>query len=526
MLSFVAVQAQNQIQIQIQIQIKDKRAPIPVPQILGRGLGMMIGPYTDRPPDITFTPHGPDARHGHVWVQNIGYGLLIVGEVDGERPDFPRNKNLILEKDHVEIWLADGKDPELPAIGWGNQFEQVTLPKDGDFCAGWAKQMPGIPDAIAAEKKCRNWTETQIHYRPYFKRLFVRQWLMTPNYALESFASPAYDKITERFATDQPGSEEVPTLLKPVDKVQMRFGPGKDRVGYSFEIMIPFIAFPPLSNTELGDLRLLVDVFNPPVPGRKVGAYSTSSPARVYGKPETFNLLQFAPPYRFHLTPCDLPLPGKDKDGTTSAAWFVPKTEQSFEFESDAFFVANDESGYQIEPDALSPTAHRVHYFWHAIAESEWICGPHLSYRKGGKSQSFDVDVAEDGFDAHRLPDGDLLIKVGPRVYGVNSNAQCGACPRTELRVFRLSADRKLSDALQLGDVVDNGTGASQDFTVSPDWSQVVQYDRRNWDEQGKPASWSSTMWCLGKSEYEKCGSKDNAAPPDPPVLKELRDAD
>jgi len=141
----------------------------------------------------------------------------------------------------------------------------------------------------------------------------VRQYLVTPDYAVESFAMPGYDEIITHFASDRPDNEEIPALLKPHSHLQMWPGPGKDRVGYSFEVMIPFIDFPPSSATELGDLRLLVDVFNAPQPGKKVGAYSTSSPSRVYGKPETFNLLHFDPTQHFHLTPCDLPLGGPDE---------------------------------------------------------------------------------------------------------------------------------------------------------------------------------------------------------------------
>lgn len=511
-LSFIAVHAQ------------DRRAPLKVPQVLGRGLGSVITPYTDRPPDITLVPHGPDARHGHIWVQNVGYGLLIVGEVDGDPPDFPRNKNLILQRDHVEIWLADAEDPELPPIGWSSRFQEFTLPNGSGSCADWVKKDIS-ENAAAMGKKCRRWADMQNHYRPYFKRLFMRQYLVTPDYAVESFATPAYDEISSHFASDQPGSEEIPAPLKPQGYLQMWDGPGKELVGYTFEIMIPFVAFPPLSATELRDLRLLVDVFNPPALGRKVGAYSTSSPPRVYGKPETFNLLRFDPPHHFQFTPCDLPLAGKDEYGNRHAAWFVPKADQGFEFESDAFVVANDGGGFPDGPEALSPIARGVHYFWHGIAESEWICGPHLSYRKGEKVQNFNVHVDEAGFDAHRLPEGDLLIKVGPRAYGENSSAQCGGCPRTEVRILRLSVDMKIYEVLELGGVIDTDTGASQDFTVSPDWSKVVQYDQLGLTELRQPETWSSTTWCLGESEYEECGHKDNIEPPYPPILKELRNA-
>jgi hypothetical protein len=503
---------------------QDQRSPIKVPQVLNRGLGTPITPYTDRPPDFTLVPHGADARHGHIWVQNVGNGLLIAGEVDGDPPVFPRNKNLILERDHVEIWLADAKDPELPPVGWNEFQEKLTLPNGADSCAEWVKKSIA-ENKLALEEKCRRWVDLQSHYRPYFKRLFLRQYLVTPDYAVESFAARAYDEIITHFASDQPGNEEIPALLKPHSHLQMWPGPGKDGVGYTFEIMIPFVDFPPLSATELSDLRLLVDVFNAPEPGKKVGAYSTSSPSRVYGRSGTFNLLHFDPPHHFHLTPCDLPVSGPDEYGKGHAAWFVPKTDQEFEFESDAFVVANDGAGYPDGPKTLSPIAHPARYFWHGIAENEWVCGPHLSYRKGDRTHYFNAHVDESGFDAHRLPDGDLLIKVGPRAYGVNSSGQCGACPRTELRILRLSADMKIHEVLQLGGVIDTGTGVSQDFTVSPDWLQVAQYDQRGLTELGQPEAWSSITWCLGESGYEECGHKDSVEPPDPPVLKELRKA-
>lgn len=519
LLTSVAIGAQNQ------------PAPITVPQVLNRGLQTSITPYTDRPADLTLAPHGEGARHGQVWLQNVGFGLLVVGEVDGERPDFPRNKNLILEKDHVEIWLADGKDPELPPMGWGNQFDEVTLPNGADSCADWSKhgasETPAAPSAPAAEKRCRTWADTQTQYRPLFRRLFLRQWLVTPDYAVESVATPAYDQITSRYASDKPDSEEVPTFLKPADQLQMWFGQNWKRPGYTFEILIPFTAFPPLSSADLRDLRFMIDVFNPTQPGKEVVAYSTSSPARIYARPETFNTLRLDPPQQFHLTPCDVPLSAKDKYNDRHPAWFIPRANQAFDFESDAFILVNDGMGYQYEPDALSPVARPVHFFWHGISNSEWICGPYLSYRRGDNVLNFDVDVAQDGFDAHRLPGGDLLIKVGPRVYGSEfGSGTCGACPRTELRIFRLGADLTPREMLRLGGIVDNGAEASQDFALARDWSRVIEFDEKGLDDQGNPGPWSATTWCRGEVAYGQCDHEDKVEPPNPPLLKELRNAD
>jgi len=93
----------------------------------------------------------------------------------------------------------------------------------------------------------------------------------------------------------------------------------------------------------------------------------------------------------------------------------------------------------------------------------------------------------------------------------------------------------KIFTALSLGERMYGRCPAcfmSQDFTVSPDWSQVTKYDEKE-DENGEHGPWSSTAYCLtvdtkenetSAHVYKPCGHKDNVQPPDPPVLKELRD--
>ena len=197
------------------------------------------------------------------------------------------------------------------------------------------------------------------------------------------------------------------------------------------------------------------------------------------------------------------------------------------DFESDAFILVNDGVGYQYEPDDLSPVARPVHFFWHGIGTGEWVCGPYLSYRNSERSLGFDINVDQDGFDARRLPGGDLLIKVGPRVYYSEfGSGTCGACPRTELRIVRLGADLRPLQMIRLGGIVDNGSGVSQDYGLSRDWSQIVQYDEAGLDDQGNPGPWSSTTWCRGESTYGQCDHQDKVDPPDPPVLKDLRAPD
>ena len=300
-----------------------------------------------------------------------------------------------------------------------------------------------------------------------------------------------------------------------------------DRPAYTFQIEIPYVAFPPLPTLELRDLRLMVDVFSPAPPGKKMGAFSTSSPIRVYGKPETFNWIRLEPARSFQMTPCDIGLTGTDKYRDDHPAWFIPQVDESLGWQSDAFILVNESHGYAYDPDGLSPVVRPIHNFWHGIGPGEWICGPELSYRESGTFQQLGQTVGEEGFDAKRAPDGTLLIKSGPRVYGSEfGSGQCGACPRVDMRMFSVDKDLNLHLALDLGGIVDNGTGQSEDFSLSDDWLKVSKFEQDPANDKGEPGPWSSTTWCLEGREYRKCGKKQNVEPPNPPLLKELRNAD
>jgi hypothetical protein len=505
--------------------------PILVPQMQLPALQGSITAFKSMPPDITLIPHGEGARNGHLWIRNIGHALVIAGEVDGDEPDFPKNQNWILSKDHIEVWLAASTDIAMPVIGWGNQFDQNEFPKGQDSCADLGKNGMGTPDTLQArQKKCRDWVGTQQRYRPVFNRLFTRQWLLTDYYSVESYATPAYEAITRNFASDQPRySEEVPDMLKPQGKIQMwvsRAWVSHDRPAYTFQIEIPYTSFPPLPTLELRDLRLMVDVFSPAPPGKKMGPFSTSSPFRVFGKPETFNWIRLDPARTFQMTPCDIGLAGADKYRDEHPGWFIPHASESTGWQSDAFILVNESHGYAYDPEGLSPVVRRIHNFWHGISMGEWVCGPDLAYRKGETFKQLGEVVGEEGFDAKRLPDDTLLIKSGPRVYGSEfGSGQCGACPRVDMRIFAVNQDLKLYKALDLGGIIDTD-GRSEDFSFTDDWSKVIQFEQPPDNEKGEPGPWSSTTWCLKHLEYEKCEEKQNAEPPSPPLLKELRNPD
>src|SRR5579864_6790078 len=258
-----------------------------------------------------------------------------------------------------------------------------------------------------------------------------------------------------------------------------------------------------------------------------MGPYSSSSPVRAFGKPETFNQLQLQPRRSFRIAPCNVGLDGTDKYGNRHPGWFVPQHDQvtsGSEYESDSFIIVNEAEGYAYEPEGLSPVVRVTHHFWHAVGKDEWVCGPELVYQKGQSARRYDRQVAEKGFDAKRLQDGILLIKSGPLVYYSEfGSGQCGACPRVDMRLFAVDKTFKVSKALDLSSVVDNADARSEDFSLSEDWSKVTRFDQEPANDNGEPGAWSSTTWCLKSSTYEKCEEKQNVQPPEPPILKELR---
>jgi hypothetical protein len=492
---------------------QNNQAPIPVTQMDPGILGQPGFRFAEGLPDgMNLIPNGAGARNGRVWFGNTGLSIRIVGEVYGAAPDWPKGKDSILSKDHVEVWLAANADVDLPPAVWP-QGDGAMSP---DECRGYGSNA----------QTCTDWFETQDQdYRPVFKKLFVRQWLLANDISEESYATPAYAVVATKYKPDGLAA------LKPHGDVQFRWQLRAGKPGYLFEIDIPYSAFPPLNTQQTAEMRLMVDVFSSAPAGKKEGAFSTTSSVRAYGKPGSFNSLQFNPPLPFEITPCISKLEAKITEfSPTHPEWFIPSADPGG-YEADAFLLEN-RVGPNGEPPDVSPSVFPIHNFWRSLGPSEWVCGPNLAYRNGSAVRDFgmdvllfdanrDVSVSEDGFAARKEPDGTVLIKVGPRVWNVGSMSQCGACDRTDFKIFALDENLNLITILDLNDVVDSPHLDSQDFTVSPDWSQVVEYNQTE-DPASGDQKWSSVSYCLASGMYTECGRKDNVKPPDPPLIRQL----
>ena len=120
-------------------------------------------------------------------------GLLIAGEVLGGPPDFPGEESEMLQKDHVEVWLAPEHPPLFPKVGWENMFGSVISTKRQDCIDYGNNNMHGFVTDYAAS--CDAWLADIAEHRRRVARLFVRQFLLSPDVTVEAYARPAWEKI-------------------------------------------------------------------------------------------------------------------------------------------------------------------------------------------------------------------------------------------------------------------------------------------------------------------------------------------
>lgn len=485
---------------------------------------------TPRPPaTVNLIPQSSDGRVGRIWITSSSDGLLVEGEVEGAEPDWPANPGEMLAKDHVEVWLAASPKVTLPPIGWGNQFGEQDLASE----AGCDQ----VSDQKIDTAACRAWFQEQVRYREQFRRLFVRQWLVSgdraPNsysgHVVEAFAHPAMLEITSKFFPDVYAQDAIAPAWN--DHVSMSVTPGVPApAAYTFRVEIPYSAFPPVPSLDVSDVWLMVDVFSPPAAGKKIGAFSTTAAHRKWGDPATFNHLRIEQPLRIQVSPCAYPLVQKDVYGKPQPTFVYPVPNGTAPggrvMLDKVTVVLNPAEGYLYAPGGASPKAEVRQLFSQRTSDGGYACGPQLAYAKGAVAARTDQLIHKEGFDTKVLPDGWTLVKTGPRAdYSTFGSGQCGACPRAELEVYAISPKGDVEPALKTYELVGNDTVAA-DFDFAADWSKAVYYHQQAIPATGEGGAWTADTYCLQGHAYKPCGTKPNATPPNPPRVKELRGGD
>ena len=306
-------------------------AQYPISPATGKETGMDWSVILSTPPTFTLQPKTPTAHPGSIWVRSTPEGLHLWGRIslEGSTPRWPRQKSEVLASDHIEVWLAAEDTVPLPPIGWGNQFGQFHL-KSSAECLDLNTD---APSRQAAQHLCELWFAQQTAYRRTLPRLFARQWLLADgpggSHVFEDFAATADRTLAATlFRDDQP----TPLAPPPDDSVTAQFSaeysqdPGKKsyQTAYTFHLVLPYSAFPPTRQFTLANLSLMVDVFTAAPDGSKMGAFSTTSSDRQWGKPATFNHVRLLAPPTYAITPCHANPVQTDLFGATYLSWFFP----------------------------------------------------------------------------------------------------------------------------------------------------------------------------------------------------------
>jgi hypothetical protein len=495
------------------------------------------------PPTLALIPHSPQAHPGNVWVRATDDGLVVWGKVQVDQKDlrWPQQKSEMLSSDHVEVWLATSPEVPMPTMGWGNQFgtEELGSLKD---CAG---QTDNSGDQVIGEKNCERWYGEQVQYREYLRRLFVRQWLIASSQYqtrfFEDFATTAYSGLNANVFHDN-----LPAVLQPKsdDGVTVEIGgesrpetkhdaagnayPSGHQTGYNFQVFIPYGAFPPARQLKLAELYLMVDVFSSAPDGHKMGDYSSSSSARQWGRPASFNHLRLDSPRTFAVTPCDNKPEQSDMYGESFESWFFPAEPGKNAVVRSTFSLINPAAGYMYGPVGVSPEAVPQTYFWKELENGGTVCGPNLAWRRGGTVKRTKFSVEEKYFETKALPDGWSLVRSGPftRTHSPFGSGQCGSCEIADFDLFAVSPQGEITSALNIDQDLSGMFGSPQasDLAIAPDWKQITLYLEYEDDEQQDPKpNWTSTTYCLEGHAYEKCGESKQAKAPEPANFKELR---
>ncbi|MBL8233945.1 MAG: hypothetical protein JNL98_35950 [Bryobacterales bacterium] len=435
-----------------------------------------------------------NARNGHIWMRQTADGLLIAGSVSGGTPEFASSPVNMLSRDHVEIWLSAHLYPPLPPIGWGNQFGMIE-DKTAEDCQ---------------DEKCRDWYRRMARYRPLFERLFVRQYQLAPNVAVESYASPAYQQIRKTYA-DADTAPLAPLAPKAIPR--FRTAPAPD--GYTFEALVPWAAFPPLQSLSLDRMRVLVDVFRAHAGRPADQPFSSTATGRRYGFAATYNDARFVSPRKFRLGACAYPLTLRDIYFESLPGWFLPSRGAQVQ---EAFVIQNTVRGYLYEPGGLSPVIRTTRFFERRVAEGEYVCGPELAWRDGEKFSSYSVLLEPERFDARKQSDGSVIVKAGPVVtYSEFGSGMCGACPRVRVDLVRLVPNRPIEELWKVYEVVDNGRLEDIDVHIAADWRKFTIFRLPGLGEN--EGNWQAEDYCRVPKGYAVCGTRANVRPPSPRVI-------
>lgn len=470
-----------------------------------------IQEWVQKPPTLSLIPKSVGARSGKVWMAQSPNGLVIAGKVEGPLPVFAKSAEDMPNGDHVEVWIALVKNVPLPPIGWSGKFGDHPLSNLADCDNA----------DVGLGEHCRAWFAEQIGYRRQFPRLFVRQWQLAPGVAVETYAKPAHDAITEtrkrlEQLVPQGWFEQVIDEVFQIELPEAHFGKTHPE-GYSFEVLLPWKALPPANRLTLDQVHLLIDVFSP---GETVryGAFSTSSKARQYGKVDTMNRVELVPPHRWRLARCGYPLETFAASPEVWGNYHSPKLPAYFlpvenERIDQLFVLKNQYIDFHTAPAGLSPIIRSTELFSLELAPGVVACGPRLAVRRGKTlTLAEGVKLGLGSETRARKAPGGWLLASGPyeRMASMAGEGYCGACEETVLDMIFIPTGQKkpLVSAFHAGGLACGCCSGDciENITLTDDFKTIRI--TKNIDETAETAKTAEFCFDAVKHVYVSCRPK------------------
>jgi hypothetical protein len=423
---------------------------------------------------------------GPFWIAQNGDGLVLAGSSKFLSLGPANDASELLTKGRLELWLSEVDSVEMPPITWLSAYP-LTEEICGQFSGG-----------AAGKLSCLEWLADQPAYRDKVRGLFTRMWRLAPGVVEEDHATKIFDSLSD-------AQRNAVKLLKPSSGLPVaKFTFDAFRQAFTFEILVPWDAFPPASRLHLEKIRLALNI----VEENDIRASTQPRLEATIEKPR-LRSYTLSPVPVAHYTPCDYPL-ATENGWADPVYYFMDRSlmvRQALSLQNEApphFTMAPP------GPSDFSPSAIAVQHFVQTLAPGEFLCNPPLVYRKGAvlKQSPLPLDWGPAlTLEVRRLPSGTRLLKDGPTwYYRQQSYTQCGGCPWGRLLIFALTPAGDVKQVLGLGERVDGPEVDGYDIEISPDWSAVKEFK----SQQGK---WGSKSFCLERDSYRACG-EDNSSPP------------
>jgi len=448
---------------------------------------VLDGAVNEWPKDgASFTRSG-SARNNPIWVARTNEGLVLAGTVDGFH--VAASIGELSSSGRLEIWLSATDSIEMPPMNWFGDTPPEERCDD-----------PAVP----SKPSCLEWYRDQSAYRAKMKALFTRMWRVAPNLIEEAEASVAYESLSaaQKATARQLKPSEFPTAKFSIDA----------RNKLSYEILVPWQAFPPVEQVSLERVNLTLNVLQ----GDSVLATTDHSlPDIRHPAMPSFALF---PPILAHFTPCEYPL-GRGPDTPVYAFLDASlNVRDAFTFHDRMLCCG---AFVYPPPDSVSPEIVPVTRTVQRIGAGEFVCSSPVAYRKGTSisQSSFDADIdaysnpsgdptAPDKHTVFRLRSGSLLVRSMSWKMQEQSYTMCAACPWVGFAIYLITRSGEIKEALSLGPVrLDMLELSRYDVEVSSDWGIVTEFRNRN-------EEWTATKYCLKSETYEQCGVISPSEPP------------